>query len=398
MSFKWVETNQYISCVLSTSKKTKIPIRIAAFDLDDTIVKLPRFKDNRLEYKLLPGAKKVIKTYIKNNYFINIFTNQSGMSQNKNFDISHWKKQIELLFKEISTGINCHFAIYCAKKHDQYRKPNLGMWFLMKHDLNDIYDKKIFISKKSFYCGDAAGRLEPSELQIQMINPATKKSPVDHSDTDRKFAMNIGIMFYTPDDLLVNNNKKIKYKLNGIQPDDILKISVADTDINYYKPEKKEVVIMIGYPGSGKSTYANKISELYNVSIINQDTCGVKAKCINLMKKLCMSNKTIIVDNTNYDTNKRFEYIRIAKENGYKKITCIWITTPIEIAKHMNNVRMLYSGETKVPNIAYAIYTKNFKEPSKKEGFTNIIQLPFMIDKKMLKDKKWLKCFKILSE
>lgn len=41
--------------------------------------------------------------------------------------------------------------------------------------------------KKSFYCGDAAGRLK------------TSSTPKDFSDSDLKFALNIGLPFLTPE-------------------------------------------------------------------------------------------------------------------------------------------------------------------------------------------------------
>ena len=58
---------------------------------------------------------------------------------------------------------------------DEYRKPETGMWDFYTKNRNVNYDE-------SFYVGDAAGR---------------KK---DFSDSDLKFAENIGITFYTPEE------------------------------------------------------------------------------------------------------------------------------------------------------------------------------------------------------
>ena len=54
---------------------------------------------------------------------------------------------------------------------------------------------------ESFFCGDSAGRL---------INPTTGNP--DKSDSDIKFALNIGIQFRTPEDVfkLGTNNRKVK--------------------------------------------------------------------------------------------------------------------------------------------------------------------------------------------
>ena len=46
--------------------------------------------------------------------------------------------------------------------------------------------------KACFYCGDAAGR------------PKTANRPKDFSDTDLKFAANIGLKFLTPEQLFLD--------------------------------------------------------------------------------------------------------------------------------------------------------------------------------------------------
>jgi len=75
--------------------------------------------------------------------------------------------------------------LFLAATHsDQYRKPATSTWeyFLKKFTKTGKIDVK-----KSFYCGDAAGR--PKE--------GDKKK--DFSDTDRKFAINIGLPFFVPE-------------------------------------------------------------------------------------------------------------------------------------------------------------------------------------------------------
>lgn len=44
--------------------------------------------------------------------------------------------------------------------------------------------------KKSYYCGDAAGRKE--------------KGHKDHSDSDLKFARNVGLNFYLPEQIFTD--------------------------------------------------------------------------------------------------------------------------------------------------------------------------------------------------
>ncbi len=63
---------------------------------------------------------------------------------------------------------------------DVYKKPMTGMWEYFMKEFNTI-DK--LDTKASFYCGDAAGR------------PKSDTRKKDFSDSDLKFALNIGIPF-----------------------------------------------------------------------------------------------------------------------------------------------------------------------------------------------------------
>lgn len=57
--------------------------------------------------------------------------------------------------------------------------------------VEQIYKDKGFLidMNQSFYVGDAAGRVENKKARI----------PKDHSDTDYKWAINVGLKFFTPE-------------------------------------------------------------------------------------------------------------------------------------------------------------------------------------------------------
>ena len=81
------------------------------------------------------------------------------------------------------------FQIFVATAKDAYRKPDTAMWDLLCQSYNG--DVKVD-KKKSFFVGDAAGR---------------KK---DHGASDKEFAANCGLMFYTEDEFFLKDTFESK--------------------------------------------------------------------------------------------------------------------------------------------------------------------------------------------
>jgi bifunctional polynucleotide phosphatase/kinase len=71
-----------------------------------------------------------------------------------------------------------------ALKTDQNRKPATGAFNYLKSKIFPGFEIDM---TASFYCGDAAGR------------PKTATRPKDFSDSDIKFAANVGLRFMTPE-------------------------------------------------------------------------------------------------------------------------------------------------------------------------------------------------------
>ena len=63
---------------------------------------------------------------------------------------------------------------------------------------------------ESFYCGDAAGRTAEWNF-----NPKTKK---DFSCSDRLFATNNGLKFYTPEEFFMNKAPTPNFTMPGFDP------------------------------------------------------------------------------------------------------------------------------------------------------------------------------------
>jgi bifunctional polynucleotide phosphatase/kinase len=317
-------------------KKNK---KIFGFDLDGTIIKFNlNTEDYEFQYdNILEKLKEISK-----NYNIVIITNQN----HKKYDLFE-KKIFKLL--NIFTKNKINISIYVSKKNDIYRKPNIKLTLLIE----ETYHNKI-----KYYCGDALGR------------------PNDHSDTDLKFGLNLGIPVFSPEQIFlnktinktINNNMSIKYpKLNMIR-------------YNFnYKPAKKEMIIMIGYPASGKSSISNLIQEkgfLNNIyyKIINRDTIKTIDKCIKETQNALKYKMNVIIDNTNPSKENRKKFIDIGKKYGYK-IIAIKMNTTRQESIHNNYYRSFIYRKELIPEIVYNIYDSKYQKPSLDENIDKIIEI-----------------------
>lgn len=391
----WFEENSYLSGYKCSATKILDPLRVAAFDLDDTLyhVKKSRLKDYNFTVMSTNISEK-ISDLVKNDYCIVIFTNQSGMANNVNFSKISWKKSVENLF-DIMFKLNNKpylFYVYAAKDYDLYRKPNIGLWNQFRKDIMKHFKlTDLRISNKSFYCGDAAGRIARGDL-----NKDAKNKP-DFSDTDRKFSLNIKLQFKTPETFFLGQESTSKYILKGLNPTEYLKklnVTVPDTETKFI-PRDRELIIMVGPPGSGKSSFVKKYIKPHGYVRINQDKFGSKSKCLALTDASLSLGKSVVIDNTNPDIMTRMDYTAIGIKYGYKHIRAIVMDTDPDLTKHLSNVRHVYSGGaiSKINNITYNIFYKKYIDPIKAEHYDSIQKIKFVFDQTKLQDEKWLRIF-----
>jgi len=335
--------------------------KIAAFDLDYTLIKTKSGKkfpidhtdwvlwDDSIPYKLAILVSK--------GFQIVIFTNQSKLKKKEN--IPNYKKKIE----QIHTVLPFNIQFYISIGSGFYRKPLTGMWDKML-EINHIQ----FINALSFYCGDAAGR----------IIGWTKGGGKDFACTDRMFAHNIGILFHTPEYVFLDmiESKGWKCHVNDLLP------YKKKKEIYHLERNEPELIICVGYPGCGKSTFCRV--NFPNYKIVNQDILKTKNKCLKVCKQYLEQGCSVVIDNTNPDSNIRKLYLDIAKK--YKiDSKCLLFTCNQEISIHMNHFRCQISkGETGIiPIVVYRIYNKKYQKPLLNEGFSKIIKIPFIIDTHM---------------
>jgi predicted kinase len=95
---------------------------------------------------------------------------------------------------------------------------------------------------------------------------------------------------------------------------------------------KKELLVLVGVPGSGKSTFAKQLEPLGWVRV-NQDDLGSRNKCKELVVKSFKENKKVVIDRCNFDVNQRKAWLDLAKDYNCKAVSAIVFDTPHAVCK-----------------------------------------------------------------
>lgn len=355
----WNRNDNYIAGNYLKKEEFTKTSKVAGFDLDFTLIKPTggkKFSKSSDDWEFMTGGiPDKLRSLAKDGYRVVIVSNQKGVSNGKT-DLELWKEKIKNLGKELKIP----FTILASFNNDLYRKPRTILW-----------NKFIKCNRsKSFFCGDAGG------LGVRMING--NKVSKDFSDSDLKFALNLGLKFIHRDEFVFGVKRECEPKYMV----DFKKIPEGKYK---FKPYSQELIINVGYPGSGKSFYTNNLILKHKYVYVNRDTLKTKKKCLKVCEEGLASGKSVVIDNTNPLKSDRKEFIEIANRFDIR-IRCLHFMTSRELSMHNNIYRHVISdGETKmVPEIAYNIFRKKYEEPSKKEGFYKIENLDFLLDKNMI--------------
>lgn len=347
--------------------KTTENIKIASFDLDSTIIftkSKKTFAINKNDWKIDNIVLDKLRDLHNDNYKIIFITNQNGIHsgrQNKNEFIEKCNDIVEY--------INIPILILASILDDLNRKPRVGMWDYIKHNFYPNIDMSY-----SFYCGDAAGR------------------DSDFSCSDYKFALNLDILFYTPEQLFYNDtsdyNCKSSYRNLNFNPEDHFNNKDLNEQFDYeinnlqdvIKLYNKNLIILVGSPASSKSTFVKTYLSKYD--IISQDVlltaAKCKKKCIEYINNNTNDHHNIVIDNCNKNVKARSLWVDIA--NLYKyNIIIIKFYMCKDYSLHMNKFRSLTSDK-QIPNIAIHSFYKNYEEPTCDE-YDYIFNMPIVLDK-----------------
>jgi bifunctional polynucleotide phosphatase/kinase len=269
---------------------------IASFDLDWTLTYNEKhlFPKEVDDIYIFPNRKLTLEKLITEGYNIVIFTNQFAKTKKEKL------KKVERVATFIEK-LNLPVCVYISTEKDNYRKPDIGMWNLFKKD------REI---KKVIFIGDALGR------------------PQDFSDSDKIFGEKINAEIKSPEDFFIRE------------------------EIETFESEK-ELVVCVGMPGSGKSSYCHK--NLKEHIHIEQDKIGTRAKLLKELDKSFLTGKSIVIDSTNPTQENRLEYYEKARKHNYNIKVLYFLVN----GTGFNKLR-----EKPVPDIVYHIYFKKLEPPT----------------------------------
>lgn len=288
----------------------KHPKAIWLFDVDGTILTA---SDGALiagsEFELLGDVFDVFQELEDRDALVALVSNQAN-----------WTTEAKMKFQRLRVLFPSVVQLIATGKSSPYRKPSKAIY---DEFLKVLMEKSVSAPRTVHMVGDAIGDV-------------AKYPPYKWSDSDLRFAEAIGAIFHEPTEIFRHTAE-------------------PEPDLG------QELIIMIGNPGSGKSTLSGKFKEVGYV-VASQDELGSKAKVIRIGKQAWNLGKSVIVDATNPGADKRRELVEeITADTAPTKprVRFIW---HIRDGRSFNKLR-----SEPVPEIAYRTYTKNFVRPTLEE-------------------------------
>jgi bifunctional polynucleotide phosphatase/kinase len=353
--------------------------KVALFDLDYTLIstrsgrKFPR-DENDWTWLMPPIPLKLKQLAATKEYSLVIISNQASVGKKPERE-----RQFSTKVEFIAQSLGLPHYLYASTGNDKYRKPLTGIWDLV---LTEGRKHGVEIKPEDcFYVGDAAGRPEG-------WGPGKKK---DFSCSDRKFALNVNLPFYTPEEYFLKE-KPAAFSWGDFDPREIVKFppKLVEPPTASIVSGDKEVVVFMGPPGCGKSTFYNMhMSKSYGYA--NRDMLGTWQNCVKAAEKCITSEgRSVVIDNTNPDAGSRERYIDLARRLKVP-VRCFHFVMSLSHARHNNVFRELTTTDhnyKKVPEMAFNIFKSKFAEPNKSEGFEQILKVNFVPQFKSDKERE----------
>ncbi|GAB7361468.1 hypothetical protein MBLNU230_g1524t1 [Neophaeotheca triangularis] len=378
----------------ATSTPRPKPIKIAAFDFDDTIVKTAsgnRFGKDANDWKWwdasVPGKLKALAA---EGYAVVVMSNQGAVSLRHDEktpktgmrSLNNIKGKITAVLGQLDLPI----TVYAATGQDGFRKPRTGMWEQLLRDYG-LEDPGEINHAQCVFVGDAAGR------------PADKvtKTKKDHACSDRDLAANVDVQFQTPEEFFLGEESRAFERAfdPAIYMDKELSTD-HEASLKFNKKHDSELVLFCGSPGAGKSTFYWHHLQPLGFERVNQDILKTRDKCLKTAKQLLEDQTSVVVDNTNADAETRAAWLKLAKSFDLP-VRLVHFTAPAKLCEHNDTVRALSGtlmnpeSRTMLPKMAFSGFASRYREPTLEEGFEDITVVDFAFKGTPEQQRVWRK-------
>ncbi|KAK0502955.1 polynucleotide kinase 3 phosphatase-domain-containing protein [Armillaria luteobubalina] len=375
--FHWLKPlGSRATCLHAVNLAPKCLAKVATFDLDGTLIKSSfgkgskREKGNPTHFEWWDATvPTALKRLHQDGFSIIIISNQAL----KGAALTTWKLKIPSIAAVLS---EVPFRMFAATAKDEYRKP------MLECGMKDVSIDK----QSSFFVGDAAGR-------------KWKGSQKDFACTDRKWALNVGLSFHTPEEYFLGQPVHTNFTVDGF---DVSSLPILPTVMPASSPVLpdpllQELVLFVGYPCLGKTSFFRRHFEPAGYIHTNQDILGSRPKCVAAVKAALAEGKSCVVDNTNRDAKTRKYYIDIAKEARIP-VRCFLFTGSIELAWHNNlyraynlppSVKAQEEPRDALPYLALITFRDNYEAPENEEGFAEVKTVNWRFEGTEEEEKYW---------
>ncbi|KAL8434234.1 hypothetical protein Efla_001999 [Eimeria flavescens] len=380
---------------------------VAIFDLDGTLITTrsgKKFPVNANDWKLLyeKSVPARLQFLHQAGYHLFVLSNQLGVSRGH---VTLLDLTLKIDSLQHVLGVPLTACMCCCD--DLYRKPRPTAAALV---FNELLPRVLRASQQASTAAREAteGHVAPEVFtckypRVFFVGDAAGR-PGDHSSADLKFALNAGMRFFTPEEFFLGQGApSLPLVLRRLQPDAVVDGVGADTRVKgqmllgrtgkllerqaarafsaaapldpsellkhckamgvqaegtglklseeAYVPSQQagqELVLLVGAPGSGKTTLAERQFPTHEV--VRQDDLKGKQKCIELCSLLLSGGKSVVVDRQNATREDRQPFIEVARKCApgcsLRAIALLW---PKELCLHLGQYRSLATALRRRP-------------------------------------------------